>query len=463
MPREVFETVSNDSFGTATLLGQIEDDPFVKGSLTNTGVFPDDFDVYKFRVDRPTKFATSLFPTGVDADLSLFNNQGQMIKFSANRGTSASEGINADNLPAGDYFLSINKVSGNGTYILHTNGVAITTPKPGANSTTGTTPALARLSVDLKEMFEVLKGPSFDLKVFGNEFLPDLYAKVRINGKTHTSRTFKDTSKVTETQLNFKPFAFVDPTLTRIPLRIDLMDADPFSDERADINSEKGIFGLEMLYDTLTGELVSTTSGRVVGREGEITTTRGNGDGPSAGAKFVVNYDTFISSSSSFSSNTPVIIGNNASQDLIGQNKSGILCGKGGNDNLSGMGGNDVLCGDAGKDTLDGGKGRDICFGGKGRDTHIGGAGRDTFVLLRGMGADVITDFQDGKDKLGLPMELGFEVLDITQRGKHTVIGVAGERLAILQNVSANQITAEDFVTVDFVHFRGVEVPTLVA
>ncbi|NEQ26777.1 MAG: hypothetical protein F6K28_48670, partial [Microcoleus sp. SIO2G3] len=132
-------------------------------------------------------------------------------------------------------------------------------------------------------------------------------------------------------------------------------------------------------------------------------------------------------------------------------------------DSLSGLGGNDALCGGTGNDKLNGGIGNDISFGGLGRDTHTGGTGKDTFVLALNNGVDVIKDFQNGRDQLGLSFELNPEILDIVQRGKNTVIGVGGERLAILSNVKANQINAADFVTVDFSRFKGIEVPTLVA
>jgi hypothetical protein len=49
------------------------------------------------------------------------------------------------------------------------------------------------------------------------------------------------------------------------------------------------------------------------------------------------------------------------------------------------------------------------------------------------------------------------------QQGKNTVIGIGSQQLAGLSNVKANQITTDDFVTVDFTQLKEMEVPTLVA
>lgn len=53
----------------------------------------------------------------------------------------------------------------------------------------------------------------------------------------------------------------------------------------------------------------------------------------------------------------------------------------------------DVLRGSSVGDTIDGGRGNDWIEGGLGDDTLFGGAGADTFVLRRGHGNDVVTDF----------------------------------------------------------------------
>jgi Ca2+-binding RTX toxin-like protein len=82
--------------------------------------------------------------------------------------------------------------------------------------------------------------------------------------------------------------------------------------------------------------------------------------------------------------------------------------------------------GGTGADTLVGGPGGDILRGGPGNDVLTGGAGADTFVLRQGDGADHITDFVSGVDRLllqGVPPES----LKATAT---TVAGVAGMTVA---------------------------------
>ena len=113
-----------------------------------------------------------------------------------------------------------------------------------------------------------------------------------------------------------------------------------------------------------------------------------------------------------------------------------------------GGGGDDVLTGTAGKDLLD---------GGAGRDTLGGGAGQDIFVLRAGDGgailelADLITDFQDGTDRLGLAGSLTYANLNIQQgNGTHaaatTISTGSGEVLAILDNLLSANLNGQDFV-----------------
>ncbi|NJN88613.1 MAG: cadherin-like domain-containing protein [Leptolyngbyaceae cyanobacterium SL_7_1] len=123
------------------------------------------------------------------------------------------------------------------------------------------------------------------------------------------------------------------------------------------------------------------------------------------------------------------------------------------NDILSGGNNDDQLSGDAGVDVLKGDRGNDRLFGGIGNDTLTGGAGNDLFVLARGAGVDLITDFKNGSDRLGLSRRLSFNQLTITQgtggNANQTLIGLrgSGEILAILDRVRANTITKVDFVT----------------
>ncbi|MBD3886343.1 hypothetical protein IFO70_32145 [Phormidium tenue FACHB-886] len=444
---QVNETANNDTRATATNLGNIRNSPFVDGSLFGT----DSADFYKFQVDVPTKGGISVVQQGVDTNLELFNSSGQQIRSSINPGTTP-EGIVFDNLPTGEYTLRVSKPTGSGSYKLSANGFAI---------------SRAQLSVTVDRLKALER---FDTPVpFTRLGEADFYFLLtkRLGADSKRSKTFEDDDDIspnlTLTQdfsiSELKPVVFLDPRDSDGSLRIDdFADISPVAGHQAPIE-----------FDFLKNEVALLNSINVRARENEVITLEGNGGGDfldiatnKARISFRVNYDTFTSSTS-FSNSTPLIRGTNASQDLTGQNQGGILCGEGGNDTLSGMGGNDALCGGTGNDIQNGGTGNDISFGGLGRDTHTGGTGNDTFVLALNNGVDMIRDFQNGKDKIGLSIELNPEILDIVQRGKNTIVGVGSERLAILSNVKANQINAADFVTVDFSRFKGIEVPAIVA
>jgi Ca2+-binding RTX toxin-like protein len=140
------------------------------------------------------------------------------------------------------------------------------------------------------------------------------------------------------------------------------------------------------------------------------------------------------------------------------------------NDALYGGAGNDALYGGAGDDILDGGTGRDVLSGegsasGDGstysdesQELWGGPAGSDTFVTRAGDGstvlaqADVITDFQDGTDQIGLD-GISFNELTIEQGSGDYVndtlvsITTSAEYLLVIQNTTASDITYLDMVS----------------
>jgi Ca2+-binding RTX toxin-like protein len=88
-----------------------------------------------------------------------------------------------------------------------------------------------------------------------------------------------------------------------------------------------------------------------------------------------------------------------------------ILFGLGAAAVLDGGAGNDILYGTAGNDILTGGSGNDTLIGGLGNDQLTGGSGADVFSFLGGnaaavsdrlisLGADTISDFESGSDKI---------------------------------------------------------------
>lgn len=128
--------------------------------------------------------------------------------------------------------------------------------------------------------------------------------------------------------------------------------------------------------------------------------------------------------------------------DLISLSDSGDYAhGFGGNDTMRGHGGADLLMGDGGSDVLQGGTGNDSLQGGAGNDRLMGGSGADTFLLRSGTtGTDVITDFQDGLDRI--------DITGSFQRASHAdgvLITHAGGTV-LIEDARLAQITAADFI-----------------
>ena len=146
----------------------------------------------------------------------------------------------------------------------------------------------------------------------------------------------------------------------------------------------------------------------------------------------------------------------------IGGEGIDLMVGDFGNDTLDGNAGNDVVFGNAGADILDGdngddwllggtendivigGAGNDIVRGDLGDDILIGGAGGDRFDFRFGDGIDIIADFTDGVDIIGLLDGLTFADLTIAQVGNDTQMTATG-LVVTLQNVNVGAIDSTDF------------------
>jgi Ca2+-binding RTX toxin-like protein len=139
-------------------------------------------------------------------------------------------------------------------------------------------------------------------------------------------------------------------------------------------------------------------------------------------------------------------VGDRHQNQIFGSAQTDLISGMAGSDHLVGNGGKDLIEGGKGRDVLSGGNGNDVLTGGRQCDRLMGGKGRDVFVLQPIGGCDVIQDFQDGKDQLGLAPSLQVEKLGISQVGKNTLIVWEGEAIALLKGISANQISAVDFM-----------------
>ncbi|MFB2969341.1 M10 family metallopeptidase [Aerosakkonema sp. BLCC-F183] len=127
-------------------------------------------------------------------------------------------------------------------------------------------------------------------------------------------------------------------------------------------------------------------------------------------------------------------------------------------ENLVGSQGDDEILGNNISNNIAGGPGNDVITGARGADIINGGPGADIFVLAPGDGGpnpgstDVITDFTDGEDSIGLSAGLRFDRLRITPgtNPNDTIIQVAssGEYLAVLTGVPSFAITNADFTFV---------------
>ena len=124
------------------------------------------------------------------------------------------------------------------------------------------------------------------------------------------------------------------------------------------------------------------------------------------------------------------------------------ITGTAGSDHLVGGDGADRIEGLNGNDSLTGGDNNDSLIGGAGKDVLTGGDGNDIFVLESGNGEniieDIITDFELGKDRLGLVGDLKYE--DLTFSG--STINAGDELLATLTGVDTEQLTSQDFTVI---------------
>ena len=165
-----------------------------------------------------------------------------------------------------------------------------------------------------------------------------------------------------------------------------------------------------------------------------------------------------------------IIRGDTGTNTLRGDGGADTIYGGAGNDILSGSSSlvsanlmghdtNDNLYGQAGDDILIGTIGDNILDGGTGADTITSGSGSDTIILRVGDGgstlaaADIITDFTDGSDKLGMDDNLQFSQLTIAQgtggNSGDTIIKVGTEYLAILSGIDVSVLSEADFTPVD--------------
>ncbi|RVU14378.1 calcium-binding protein [Methylobacterium oryzihabitans] len=204
--------------------------------------------------------------------------------------------------------------------------------------------------------------------------------------------------------------------------------------------------GKAAYIETIGGSLDLTKTNLV-----DITLIQGQDDADNI--KGNVIYDTATNSYRG-----AIIQGGNNNDTIAGSRLDDTLAGDNGNDGVSGGDGNDYITGGTGQDTLIGGAGFDRLFGGAGSDLLAGQAGNDEltggsesdlFYFNLNGGQDIITDFQNGVDRIAL----GSDITNInlfTFQGHAALQLTAGSSASstyvLLQGVTAAQIDGSDFL-----------------
>ena len=145
--------------------------------------------------------------------------------------------------------------------------------------------------------------------------------------------------------------------------------------------------------------------------------------------------------------------GATSAQTIIGLASDDNIFGGGFNDLVRAGDGADTILGNGGNDRLYGDGGNDIIVGGTGTDNLFGGLGSDTFVIQAvGNGLDIVNDFQNGVDLIGLSTAhsggLSFSSLTFTSfgtSGASTSIRAGGTEIMRLINVAPALINNADF------------------
>ena len=130
---------------------------------------------------------------------------------------------------------------------------------------------------------------------------------------------------------------------------------------------------------------------------------------------------------------------------LVGGGGADTLIGRSGDDVLNGGGLGDRLIGNAGNDRIFGGGGADVIAAGGGSDRISGGAGADRFIFNSNHGFNLVTDFQNGVDKIVAAGVAGFGGLNVGEAQGDAIIRFNGTTIR-LDGVDSDLIDASDFI-----------------
>ncbi len=223
------------------------------------------------------------------------------------------------------------------------------------------------------------------------------------------------------------------------PLNLDTLDPESYSKHSSD--QRDVIFGLP-IGDTICGaggnDYISGNGGddTLFGNRGDDDVLGGDGDDVIFGGRGNDAIDA--------GNDHDTVMADYGNDTVLGGAGSDTLYGNDGADELDGGSGNDYLLGGVGDDTLLGSAGDDRLDGQLGDDTLIGGGGSDIFALMENSGDDVIVDFNDGIDSIGL-IGLTIGQLSISPHPDGLTVMAPGTSMTLL-GVERSQIDASDFL-----------------
>jgi Ca2+-binding RTX toxin-like protein len=154
--------------------------------------------------------------------------------------------------------------------------------------------------------------------------------------------------------------------------------------------------------------------------------------------------DVFIGSATA---TNDIIRGFAGADNISGGAGDDVIWGDNDGDTLSGQDGSDRLYGGEGVDIIDGGAGIDRIFGGTEGDTLTGGSETDFFFFEANAGADTITDWTNGEDRIVFLASSGateFSDLAIAQSGDDVTV-TYGTNVLTLSDTMLADVDAGDF------------------
>lgn len=134
------------------------------------------------------------------------------------------------------------------------------------------------------------------------------------------------------------------------------------------------------------------------------------------------------------------IKGTPCKENLTSSAQDELFLGLAGNDHILADAGNAFLKVGTGDDRIFGDAGSDLLIGSKGRNQLIGGTDQDIFLLQAKQFLNIIRDFENGIDRLGLPKRLTYGNFDISQQVQKTILSINTNVVAILNEINITQI-----------------------